>query len=198
MRPRRKETVLPGAVAWSQQRVAEAIAYGDIAIDATAGNGRDTEFLAKIVGKAGHVHAFDIQPGALDKTRARLGDAGFADWTSLHACSHTRMAELLPAEQHGSVAAVMFNLGYLPGGDKTTITRPDATRAALDQACDLIKVDGIITVVVYTGHEGGQEESDAVDAWAQALDQKAWRAVRYTALNQRNAPPHGIAALRLA
>ena len=34
----------------------KAVSPGDIAIDATAGNGHDTLFLAKLVGENGHVY----------------------------------------------------------------------------------------------------------------------------------------------
>lgn len=48
-------------------------------IDATAGNGHDTEFLARAVGEAGEVLAIDLQPAALEATLKRLGeDPGLA------------------------------------------------------------------------------------------------------------------------
>lgn len=53
--------------------IEEKVQPGDICIDATAGRGNDTLFLAKLVGETGHVTAFDIQQDAVDSTRALLG-----------------------------------------------------------------------------------------------------------------------------
>ena len=47
---------------------------GDRAVDFTMGNGHDTEFLSKTVGKNGLVTAFDIQPKALESTARNLRD----------------------------------------------------------------------------------------------------------------------------
>ena len=43
---------------------------GDIAIDATVGNGHDTLFLVEQVSPSGKVFGFDIQQAAIDSTRA--------------------------------------------------------------------------------------------------------------------------------
>ena len=74
------------------------------------------------------------------------------------------MAALIPPEHHGKVAAIMFNLGYLPGGDKTCKTTAATTRPALHQAVSLLKPNGVMTVMAYVGHPGGPEEADAVVA----------------------------------
>ena len=52
--------------------VQKVLKPGDWAIDATAGNGKDTLFLAKTVTKSGQVFAFDIQDQALEMTRNLL------------------------------------------------------------------------------------------------------------------------------
>ncbi|HSG69717.1 MAG TPA: class I SAM-dependent methyltransferase [Planctomycetaceae bacterium] len=142
--------------------LAEVVCPGDIAIDATAGNGHDTLFLAQQVGPAGCVYAFDIQQTALDHTQARLNEAGIAN-VVLHRECHSRMSKLIPESRHGSVAAVTFNLGYLPSGDKTIITKPETSVRAIQTAVELLRPGGIITVLCYTGHPGGLEEADAIE-----------------------------------
>jgi len=137
------------------------LARGEIAVDATAGNGHDTLFLAQQVGPAGTVFAFDLQSEAINETARRLQQHEF-DNVALVQGDHAKLRELLPREFHGRVGAVMFNLGYLPGGDKKITTMPSSTLAALEQSLDLLRPGGIVTVLAYTGHAGGQDEADAI------------------------------------
>lgn len=144
--------------------VARFVREGDHVIDATVGKGHDTRFLARLVGTTGRVDGFDIQAGAIEATARELHGL---PQVNLHCLGHERMREVVS----GPVSAVMFNLGYLPSGDKTLVTRPDTTVAALDAAWELLRgPGGILSVVVYPGHEGGTIESLAVEAWFSRLD----------------------------
>ena len=146
--------------------VREVLLPGDWAVDATVGNGHDTAMLADAVGPSGHVIGFDIQEAALARARVRLiGRPNVA----LHCRGHEHLAATLPGDAQQRLAAVMFNLGYLPGANKATTTRPDTTLAALRQAGDHLAVGGRITVMLYTGHPTGIDEADAVRAFARAL-----------------------------
>ncbi len=156
---------LTGAVPLSHFFLRERVGHGDRVVDATCGNGRDTLFLAGLAGPAGKVWAFDLQEQGLANTRALLANAGCLAWTQLVAAGHERLAEFVGEP----VRAVHFNLGYLPGGDRNLITRPENTLAALDQASRLLLPGGIITVCVYTGHPGGADEGKAVEEWAAGL-----------------------------
>lgn len=147
----------------------EVLRPGDRAIDATAGNGHDTRFLAECVGPAGQVMAFDIQHSAIDATRARLEAAGLADRCLLAHSGHEHMADHVPADWVGNVAVVMFNLGYRPGGDKTVVTLPDTTIAALGQALGMLRADGVLSVMIYRGHAGGSDEATALQGWLARL-----------------------------
>mgnify|MGYP002626423586 FL=1 len=151
--------------AQAHEVVSEAVRPGDTVVDATAGNGHDTLFLARLVGERGKVIAFDVQPAAIESTRRQLEAAGVTERVELHCESHTHMASWAEAD---SVRAVMFNLGYLPGGDHSLITRTTSTLPALDAAADLLAPGGVLTVVCYPGHSGGAEESEAVRAWIEA------------------------------
>jgi len=174
----------------------QALDEGAVAIDATVGNGHDTLFLAQAVGPAGRVYGFDVQAPAIERTRQRLVEASVAARVTLIHDGHETMNQHVPAEVQGRVAAVMFNLGYLPGGDKTRITTPDTTIGALDRACQYLTSDGVITVVQYVGHEGGAAEARAVNDWAEALDQTRFQALAYRFVNQRNDPPRLLAISR--
>ena len=95
------------------------IGPGDTAVDATMGNGHDTLTLCRLVGPAGRVYAFDVQRDAVERTRERLRDAGMLDRASLFCLGHECMAEVVKTP----VTAVVFNLGWLPGGDHAVTTR---------------------------------------------------------------------------
>jgi 16S rRNA C1402 N4-methylase RsmH len=139
---------------------------GDIAIDGTAGKGRDTAFLAQAVGPTGHVHCFDIQPEAIASTDNLCALAGLSARVTLHHRSHADIATALPAGHLGKVGAAIFNLGYLPGGNPDIITQPQSTATALRAAFAALRSGGRLICVAYTGHPGGMDESDVVLAFA--------------------------------
>jgi predicted methyltransferase len=180
---------LPSVLQQAKWYLRERVTAGGVAVDATVGNGHDTLFLAELVGETGRVYGFDIQQSALDAADRRLTDAGLHSRVTLLYAGHERMAELLPVEAKGKIQAATFNLGYLPGGDKTVVTRPDMTIAALYAAWEWLAPGGIITVVLYNGHPGGQEEQDEVLTWAKMLEQRAAQVLWYQFLNQSNHPP---------
>ncbi len=145
--------------------LARYLQSGDWALDATAGNGHDTLFLAEQVGPNGHVWAFDIQAVALESTAQRLRAAGLEERVTLIQASHARMLAILPQVVIGRIKAIQFNLGYRPGGDKRLITRPETTLPALTAACRLLHPEGLISLLVYPGHPGGAKEYQAILAW---------------------------------
>ncbi len=150
--------------------VGRVIRPGNWAVDATAGKGGDTVQLARLVGPSGRVIAFDIQAAALQQTAERLAAENLRDRVDLVAAGH----ETLTAHVSRPVAAVMFNLGYLPGGDHAITTRTATTLAALKQATDCLSSGGILTVVTYCGHPGGAEEQAAVSEFAAGLDRRSF------------------------
>lgn len=139
--------------------VKEVVKPGDLVVDATAGNGHDTLFLAELVGEKGRVLAFDVQQAAIRSTRERLVGAGAEPWVELLEESH---GMLLERAGRRTVAAVMFNLGYLPGGDHELVTEVGETCKAVVQALFVLKSGGVMTIVCYTGHPGGEEEAASV------------------------------------
>jgi len=148
--------------ALAHEWIAPVLCAGRMAVDATAGSGRDTLYLARAVGPAGRVHAFDIQRRALAQARSRLAAAGPAARVHWHLACHSRAARRIgPARPD----AVMFNLGWLPDADHDIVTYPKTTVAALDALAGRLRVGGRLSVVAYRGHAGGSEEATAVARW---------------------------------
>ncbi|KAE8560336.1 class I SAM-dependent methyltransferase [Paenibacillus polymyxa] len=183
-------------LSYAHQLVAARVQPGDTAIDATVGTGADTLFLAKAAGKRGRVYGFDIQQAALDYARRRLEEDSSSSLAevSLLLQGHEQMREAVPDLLHGKVAAVMFNLGYLPseGADLTVITHTDSTLVALEAALHLLRPRGILSAVLYPGHAGGREEAEAVLQWASALPVSSGQSIIYRQL-QRDASPYVVA-----
>lgn len=180
---------LPRSVALAQALVESRLGQGGRAVDATVGNGYDTRFLADLVGVEGMVVGFDIQAEAIAGTREKTAS-----------CPQVRLIhdghENVLDHVEDGIDAAMFNLGYLPRFDKSVITRPETTVAALKGILSRLVAGGIITIVLYTGHEGGAEEAAAVGQWVEGLDQDEFSAIEYRFINQRNSPPSLIAIER--
>ena len=173
----------PRPTALAQEILRPIIRPGDLVIDATAGNGHDTVFLATGVGPEGKVLAFDVQLEALDSARARVGGA---EWVEFFHKSHGRMAE---HAADGSVAVVMFNLGYLPGENHAITTESNETLAALEVAARLLKPAGVLSVICYPGHPAGASEAAAVEVWLTAQTANGWRVARYGAVGTKRPAP---------
>lgn len=157
---------------------------GDRAVDATMGNGHDTLTLCGLVGEEGHVDAFDIQPEAVKATAALLEKEGCMGRASLWNTGHEHMKEYVKAP----VKAVVFNLGWLPGSDKTVRTHWETTLAAIDQGLYLLMPYGVMTICCYPGHEEGQEELIRIDDHLRALP-KAFNVLRQDFINASPGAP---------
>ena len=153
----------------AQQILSSHLSKGDVVIDATAGNGYDTLFLAEHVGSTGKVFAFDIQPQAIAKTRQKLSEHNELEQVTLLEHGHEQLLSLIPVELQQKITMVMFNLGYLPGSDKTCITREQTTMPALEQALQLLKQGGLLSIMLYPGHAGGDSEAESVKQWVYNL-----------------------------
>ena len=180
----------PRPTALAQEILKPLIRPGDLVIDATAGNGHDTVFLAECVGPSGKVLAFDVQEAALDSARSRLGKVG---WVEFFHESHARMADHATA---GSVAVIMFNLGYLPGENHELTTESAETLTALEVAARLLKGGGVLSVICYPGHPAGAAEAVAVEAWMAGQTASGWRVARYGAVGTKRPAPFLLLAGR--
>jgi glycine oxidase len=170
--------------------LAEYVRPGDGVVDATAGNGHDTAWLAARVGQLGRVWAIDIQPLALERTSSRLDELGLRGRVELQQGSHACLDRLLPHNLRGELAAAVFNLGYLPGTDHRLVTRPDSTLRALQQTLQWLRPGGVISLLVYRGHPEGPAEAEAVLAWLEQLDPAVYqRLCRAGPVQSRRPPP---------
>lgn len=154
---------------------------GDRAVDATAGNGHDTLALARLVGPEGEVLAIDLQAAALEATRKRLTENGCGDRCHLIEGDHARQLVALAATHRSRIRAITFNLGYLPGADKTVVTHLHSTLTALDAADELLTSDGKLFVTAYRGHPGGMDEANAVADWMRRQASSGWSVERIDA-----------------
>lgn len=152
---------------------------GDIAVDATMGNGKDTQFLCELVGETGHVYAFDVQSEAVSRTRERLAQAGLFGRATLLLAGHETIREHVKRAPR----AVAFNLGWLPGAAHGVTTRVETTLEAVAGACELILPGGVVTVCIYPGHEEGQRELNALLEWAGALSVREYNVLGNRFLN---------------
>ena len=143
---------------------------GDHAIDATAGNGHDTAHMASLVGAEGRIIAIDIQKEAITTTRKRLEAQNHLDRVQLLTGEHSKILQSLCPTHARTISAIVFNLGYLPGSDKSIQTTSKTTLRALDASRKLLKPNGLLLVTAYRGHTGGQTEADAVAQWMQSME----------------------------
>lgn len=143
------------------------------AVDATLGGGRDALFMTRFLDEVGDkngngnknkkIFGFDVQKAAVERSRALFEENGLSDIAEFFEVGHERMLEFIPPEFFGKIGCVFFNLGWLPDSDKTRITKPETTLAALKCAFRIIdKNRAFLSVASYRGHAGGAEEFDAV------------------------------------
>jgi SAM-dependent methyltransferase len=163
-----EERLTAAAASW----IEIALFDGAFAVDATVGNGYDALFLAHRVGPKGKVLGFDVQKAALAGARELLKFVGSMNRVSLIHDSHSRLGDYLSSE--AAIDGAMFNLGYLPRGNRQIITRPDTTIIALRSVLERLAGRGRVTLLVYRGHEGGLPEYQEVRQFLEQLPDDEW------------------------
>lgn len=163
---------------------------GDIAIDATCGNGNDTLFLSQLLlsDPSSAVFSFDIQAEAILNTENLLKRHLSPDHfrrVLLHRRSHLELNSIpLPY----SPRLVVYNLGYLPGGNKSLTTKTETTLESVQMSLELISDDGALSIMCYPGHEEGAREELALVSWAESLPSKMWSVCYHRWINRPRAP----------
>ncbi len=152
---------------------------GDRVIDATMGNGQDTCALARLVKDNGKVIAFDVQEPAVKRTRGLLMQEGLLDRCELHLMGHEHVLQVVKEP----VKLAVFNLGWLPCGDKSVTTRWETTRAAMEGCLQLLLPGGVCTVCVYPGHEEGSRELQELKAFFASLPPQSFNVLHQQFLN---------------
>lgn len=179
-----EELFFTNAVNISKDVCKNKLKKGDIAVDATMGNGNDTLFLCKLVEEEGKVYSFDIQMEALKSTEKKLYQNNI-HWAELILDGHENMDKYLKGEPK----IILFNLGYLPGNSKEVTTKKDTTLEAVKKSLDLIKKEGVIILVIYPGHEEGMLEKKALIDFCKGICQKQFNVIKLQFVNQINNPP---------
>ena len=178
---------------WCHKLIEDHVKEGDVCIDATAGNGNDTLLLAKLAGENGKVYAFDIQQEAIRSTKARLEEHHVLDTAELICDSHVRMKEYVKEE----VSCIVFNFGYLPGGDHTLSTKKESSIEAIQTGLSMLKKGGMMSLCIYSGGDSGFEERDAILNYIQNLDAKKYLVIVSQYYNRPNNPPIPALIIRL-
>jgi predicted methyltransferase len=175
----------------AQDLVGAKLKVGQIAMDATSGNGHDTSFLAKAVGESGKVFAFDIQKEAIERSQIRLESHNLNRQVLWFNQSHDTLQTVLKENHITHIHACMFNLGFLPKGNPEIITLPDTTSKAVQQAIQVLAPTGIVTILVYVGHPGGNEELKIIEQITQNLptDDFTTQIIRADVINPKTQPP---------
>ena len=157
----------------------QVITEGDTVIDATLGNGHDTVMLSELVGPSGKVYGFDIQADAVERTAALLAEHGLRERCELYAKGHQHIADHV----HVPVKATVFNLGWLPGGDKSITTLWETTQVAISAALALLVKGGVCTICAYPGHAEGDRERFALMDWLATLRPQEYNVLHHRFLN---------------
>ena len=163
---------------------------GDTVIDATCGNGHDTLKLSQLAlsSDKGKVYAFDIQPQAIQSTlhllKTHLSQEELNRVSLMEHCHSTFPEEICPE----SVKLCVYNLGYLPGGDKTQTTKTHSTLASLQKMEPLLQRGGAISMTCYPGHAEGEAELQILLQYVQQLSPKEWSCCHHTWENRHKSP----------
>lgn len=181
------------ALGLSHQFMAAHIRPGDVCIDATAGKGRDTLFLCSLVGETGRVLAMDIQPEAVTATRALLAEQGCMHRAQVVQDCHSHMEQYAAP---GTVAGIMFNFGWLPGGDHTKFSHGDTSVAAVQAGLRLLRPGGVMTLCIYYGRENGTAERDALLAFLPTVDSRRYTVIRGEFANRTGDVPIPVFIIR--
>lgn len=186
--------LLLSAREFSHNLLKETVREGDVVVDATVGNGNETVLLATLVGRYGKVLGFDVQKQAIENTKQKLLLTGLSQQVTLYHQGHETIPDVLEKEEQ--IGGVIFNLGYLPGSDKTVISRKETTLQAVANLLPRLRIGSYLLLVVYSGHHGGMEEKDALLEYVKTVDQSLFKVLHYGFINQASNPPFLIAIER--
>ena len=178
---------------WCAGFIRYQVQEGDLCVDATMGHGNDTLLLSRLCGETGQVLAFDIQPVALEHRRDRLKHENSPENYTLILDSQSHMKEYV---REKTVSCIVFNFGYLPGGDHTLATQASSSIQALEQGLSLLKKGGILSLCIYSGGDSGFSERDAIFDWLKKLDPKKFLVIKSDYYNRPNNAPVPVLVIK--
>lgn len=161
----------------------------DIIIDATCGNGHDSLFLAQkfLKNEKGLLFCFDIQESAINNTLSLLQENLSKEILKrivLYNYSHEDLNKYIKQD----VNLIVYNLGYLPKGDKSITTQTNTTLNSIKSALSLLGKRGAICIMCYPGHEEGQKEEKAILEFTKTLDPKSYNLCYHSWVNRKFSP----------
>lgn len=156
---------------------------GDVVIDATCGNGHDSDYIAEKIGGSGTLYCFDIQLEAIKKTQALLSLKIDSPKCLYFQESHENFELFINTK----VDCIFYNLGYLPNSDKTIITNPEITIKSLQSAFNILKPNGIISLISYLTHDQ-HAEYDKIKNFLITLDQNKFSVAETSFILRKTSP----------
>ncbi len=178
---------------WCHSFIKQHVKEGDCCIDATAGNGNDTEILCELTGSTGKVYAFDIQEIAVQSVKERLSKKGLSAQVILD--GHQNMANYVDLDT--PVSCIVFNFGYLPTGDHQVSTNGDTSIQAIEMGLSLLKKDGLMSLCIYSGGDTGFDEKNMILNYLKTLDGKKYLVIVSEYYNRPNNPPIPVIIIKL-
>lgn len=164
--------------------LSQHLSEGTTVADFTMGNGHDTLFLSNAVGENGRVYAFDVQQQALDNTKKLLEEENAPNNYTLILDSHANALDHIKEP----IKVGVFNLGWLPGAEKTVTTRRESTLEAIKAAMSLLDHDSILLVAVYPGHEEGKLEGEMLDEYFETISRFKFCIAKLKIVNSPTSP----------
>lgn len=152
----------------------------EVAVDCTLGNGFDCDFLSERFSK---VYAFDIQKEAVER---------YSQKNKLNVLLIEDSHDNLDSYISEGIDVAMYNLGFLPGGDKSITTKSESSVKSIEKSLELLKSGGFITIAVYTGHEEGQRESEAIHKFVTTLPKSIFGVMIHSFANRDSKAPYLI------
>ncbi|NLL82402.1 MAG: methyltransferase domain-containing protein [Tissierellia bacterium] len=172
-------------IAIAKELMNKQVKNGTIALDCTVGNGNDTLLLSNLVGDNGKVYGFDVQEIAIKNTYDLLKEHNLTSRVKLINDSHVYIDKYIKEK----VDLVVYNLGYLPRGNKAIKTNRDSTLLSVQKSLEILNSNGLMIITVYIGHAGGLEEKEGVEKYLRTLNQKEYNVLKFDFINQINNPP---------
>lgn len=156
-----------------------------ICLDGTVGNGNDTMKILNTLNGTGKIYGFDIQEDAINHTESLIFSRNYKTEVLLIKDSHEYVDRYIKER----INFAIYNLGYLPGGDKNIKTNYTSTIISIKKVLDLLAPNGILLITVYLGHPGGMDEYTAINDYLETLEQKNYNVFKLKFINQKNNPP---------
>ena len=158
----------------------------DNVIDATCGNGKDTLFLSKLLPN-GKIFCFDIQKKAIENTFSLLKENLEKDFTKRIFFINNSHEDFSSIEKSIPIKLIVYNLGYLPGGDKNITTKTSSTLESINNALKIITQDGAISITCYP-HKEGLKEQEAILKFLESLNSPKYSICFHKWINKKNVP----------